>query len=102
MLRACMTPPPCAATQEEKGSKPTEETTSGVEVTAAFTANVWEVQCKPGDTVTSGQTLVVLEAMKMEYPIASPVTGKVKAVHVEGSQLSHQGDVLVVVEPHEE
>ena len=73
-----------------------------MEVCADFTANVWEVQCKPGDSVSSGQTLVVLEAMKMEYPITSPVAGKVKSVLVEGSQLSHQGDVLIIVEPHEE
>lgn len=75
---------------------------SGVEVSADFTANVWEVQCKAGDSVSAGQTLIVLEAMKMEYPVAAPVAGKVVSVHVEGSQLSHQGDVLLVIEPDEE
>ena len=62
---------------------------------------MWELQCKPGDKVTDGQTLVVLEAMKMEYPIPSPVKGTVKACFVEGSQVTNQGDVLVIVEPEE-
>ena len=75
---------------------------SGVEVTAAFAANVWELQCKPGDDVTQGQTLVVLEAMKMEYPIPSPVKGTVRACLVESNQLANQGDVLVVIEPSKE
>ncbi|KAK9808021.1 hypothetical protein WJX73_005265 [Symbiochloris irregularis] len=70
----------------------------GVEVTAANTANVWELQCKPGDRVANGQTLVVLEAMKMEYPIPSPVKGTVKACFVEGSQVTDQGDGFMVVE----
>ncbi|KAK9808039.1 hypothetical protein WJX73_007706 [Symbiochloris irregularis] len=94
-----------AKAKEEKAANGHAETANGhdkgVEVTAAFTANVWELQCKPGDKVASGQTLVVLEAMKMEYPIPSPVKGTVKACFVEGSQVTNQGDVLVVVEPEE-
>ncbi|CAK0782570.1 hypothetical protein CVIRNUC_005782 [Coccomyxa viridis] len=75
---------------------------SGLEVTSAFTANVWEVKCKVGDIVSKGQVVVVLEAMKMEYPITAPAAGQVKAVRVEGSQLTQQGDILVVIEPSEE
>ncbi len=74
---------------------------AGLEVTSTFTANVWEVHCAVGDMVTAGQTLVVLEAMKMEYPVTAPVAGKVLAVLVEGSTLTQQGDVLVVLEPAE-
>jgi biotin carboxyl carrier protein len=37
-----------------------------------------QVRCKVGDVVAKGQTLVVLEAMKMEYPIAAPASGQVR------------------------
>ncbi|KAK9905055.1 hypothetical protein WJX75_008745 [Coccomyxa subellipsoidea] len=85
------------------GDDPSEHMdTSGLEVTSAFTANVWEVKCKVGDVVTKGQTLVVLEAMKMEYPITAPSSGQVKAVRVEASDLTQQGDVLLLIEPSEE
>ena len=73
----------------------------GLEVTSAFTANVWEVKCKAGDKVTKGQTLMVLEAMKMEYPVAAPQGGHVLEVMVEGNSLTHQGDVLAVIGPEE-
>lgn len=67
------------------------------EVTATFTANVWEVQVKAGDEVKEGQTLVILEAMKMEYPVTAPHAGKVCEVMANASQLAQQGDVLLTL-----
>ena len=58
---------------------------------------MWEVHCKPGDAVKKGQPLLVLEAMKMEYPVAAPADGKIVEVHVESNSLTHQGDVLLTV-----
>ena len=51
---------------------------SGTQVTSTFTANVWDVVCSVGDHVDAGQTLVVLEAMKMEYPVKAPHAGTVR------------------------
>jgi biotin carboxyl carrier protein len=50
-----------------------------------------------GDNVERGQTVVILEAMKMENDLASPITGKVKEIRVSKGQTVNQGDVLVVV-----
>jgi biotin carboxyl carrier protein len=50
-----------------------------------------------GDNVERGQTVVILEAMKMENDLASPITGKVKEISVSKGQTVNQGDVLVVV-----
>lgn len=47
----------------------------------------------------AGQNLVTLEAMKMEVAVPAPQGGKVAAVRVQGSQLTQQGDVLVVILP---
>ena len=66
-------------------------------MTATFTANVWEVQVKPGDEVEEGQTLVILEAMKMEYPVTAPHAGKVCEVMANASELAQQGDVLLTI-----
>lgn len=72
---------------------------AGLEVCCKFTANVWEVAVAPGDLVSGGQTLLVLEAMKMEFPVPAPTDGKVLAVLAEVGALAHQGDVLLVLEP---
>ena len=69
------------------------------ELTAAFTANVWEVKCKAGDKVEKGQTLVILEAMKMEYPLTATTRGTIAEVKFESNSLAHQGDVIVTILP---
>ena len=79
------------------GDAPSDAT----EVTATFTANVWEVQVKSGDEVKEGQTLVILEAMKMEYPVTAPHAGKVCEVMATASELAQQGDVLLTLDKAE-
>jgi biotin carboxyl carrier protein len=51
----------------------------------------------PGSNVERGQTVVILEAMKMENDLASPINGTVKEIMVSKGQTVNQGDVLVVV-----
>ena len=51
----------------------------------------------PGSNVERGQTVVILEAMKMENDLASPITGRVMEIRVSKGQTVNQGDVLVVV-----
>jgi biotin carboxyl carrier protein len=50
-----------------------------------------------GSNVERGQTVAILEAMKMENDLASPIAGKVKEIRVSKGQTVNQGDVLVVV-----
>lgn len=52
---------------------------------------------EPGSSVEKGQTVVILEAMKMENDLASPITGKIKEIKVSKGQTVNQGDVLVVI-----
>lgn len=52
---------------------------------------------QPGDTVTQGQTLVIIEAMKVMNPIQAPRAGTVKAIMVDDAQPVEFGDPLVVL-----
>jgi biotin carboxyl carrier protein len=58
---------------------------------------VLDLPMKPGTEVERGQTVVILEAMKMENDLGSPISGKVKEIKVSKGQTVNQGDVLVVV-----
>jgi urea carboxylase len=59
---------------------------------------VFRVDVRPGDLVVEGQTLLALEAMKMEAPVVATVSGRVSAVTVTPGDQVGPGQVLVVVE----
>jgi acetyl/propionyl-CoA carboxylase alpha subunit len=62
---------------------------------APMPATVVRIPVRPGDRVEAGDTLVVLEAMKMELPIRAPRAGTVRAVHCEEGRLVQPDMVLV-------
>lgn len=68
-------------------------------VISQMTGRVIRVNVAPGDQVKEGDTLLVLEAMKMENEIAAPVAGTVKVVSVAAGARVAEGDPLVVIEP---
>jgi propionyl-CoA carboxylase alpha chain len=63
---------------------------------------VLDVRCAPGDVVDARQTLVVLEAMKMEHHVRAPADGVVSEVRVAKGQHVENGAVLLVLEPVED
>ena len=67
-------------------------------VEAEMVANVWKVLVSTGATVAEGDTLVILESMKMEIPVEAPVGGTVSAVHVEEGGVVQEGDVIATIE----
>ena len=68
------------------------------EVRAEITANVWQVHAEVGQTVAEGDTLAILESMKMEIPVEAPVAGTVTAVHVKPDDQVQEGDLIAVIE----
>ena len=68
------------------------------EVHAEITANVWQVHVEPGQAVAEGDTLVILESMKMEIPVESPVAGTVQDVKVKPEDQVQEGDLIAVIE----
>ena len=67
------------------------------QVSAHITGTVWKIEVKEGETVSEGQTLVILESMKMEMPVEAPADGKVEKISCVEGQAVNEGDVLVVL-----
>ena len=68
-----------------------------VEVPAHITGTVWKIEVKVGQSVGAGETLVILESMKMEMPVEAPQAGAVKEIRCKETQAVNEGDVLVVL-----
>jgi biotin carboxyl carrier protein len=67
------------------------------EVRAELVANVWKVLVSEGDTVSDGDTLVILESMKMEIPVIAEVDGTVSSVAVTEGQVVQEGDLIAEI-----
>jgi oxaloacetate decarboxylase alpha subunit len=66
-------------------------------IIAALAGNVFKVLVQPGDVVTEGQTILVVEAMKMETAVAASQDGTVAEVHVREGDAVAVGDPLVTL-----
>ena len=67
------------------------------EVRAEMVANVWQVLVAEGDIVADGDTLVILESMKMEIPVLAEVDGTVSKVAVREGGLVQEGDLIAEI-----
>ena len=68
------------------------------DVAAHITGTVWKIECKVGQEVSEGDTLLILESMKMEMPVESEDEGTVAEIRCEEGQSVSEGDTLVVLE----
>jgi acetyl-CoA carboxylase biotin carboxyl carrier protein len=66
-------------------------------VNAHITGTVWKIEVKEGETVSEGQTCVILESMKMEMPVEAPSSGKVEKISCAEGQAVNEGDVLLTI-----
>ena len=67
-------------------------------VEVPITGKIISVNVKVGDTVKEGDTLCILESMKMENPILAPVSGKIVEVKVSAEQVVKTNDVIAIIE----
>jgi biotin carboxyl carrier protein len=68
------------------------------EIKAEITANVWQVRVEVGQRVDTGDELVILESMKMEIPVLSPLAGTITEVRVAPEDKVREGDVVAVID----
>jgi len=67
------------------------------EIRAEMVANVWKVVAAAGDSVDDGDTLVILESMKMEIPVLTERAGTVRELHVVEGEVLQEGDLIATV-----
>ena len=68
------------------------------EVRAEITANVWQVPATVGQSVAEGDTVAILESMKMEIPVEAPVAGTITQVLVAPNDQVQEGDLIAVID----
>ncbi|CAN5419230.1 biotin/lipoyl-binding carrier protein [soil metagenome] len=67
-------------------------------VLVELAASVWKVVAQPGDKVQPGDTLVILESMKMEIPVLAEVTGVIAEIAVTEGEVISEGDTIAVID----
>jgi acetyl-CoA carboxylase biotin carboxyl carrier protein len=68
------------------------------DIVAEMVANVMSVAVAPGDRVAAGDTVALLESMKMEIPVLAEHSGTVTGVKVGAGDVVQEGDVLLTLE----
>jgi biotin carboxyl carrier protein len=67
-------------------------------VEVPITGKIISVNVKPGDEVKEGDTLCILESMKMENPILAPVDGTISQVGINADQVVKPGETIAIIE----
>jgi acetyl-CoA carboxylase biotin carboxyl carrier protein len=68
------------------------------QVEAHITGTIWKIECAVGDQVEEGDTVAILESMKMEMPVEAEDAGTVVKILCEEGQAVSEGDPLVELE----
>ena len=69
-----------------------------IEIKSEITGTVWKLTTKPGDRVESGDTLIIIESMKMEIPVITEDPGTVKEILVKQKDPVAEGQVVAVLD----
>ena len=67
-------------------------------VEAHITGTVWKIEVEVGDTVEEGDTVVILESMKMEMPVEAEDEGTVAEIRCSEGQAVSEGETLIVLQ----
>ncbi len=68
------------------------------EIRAEMVANVWKVVKAAGETIEEGDTIVILESMKMEIPVLAETDGVLQELAVNEGDVVQEGDLIAVID----
>jgi acetyl-CoA carboxylase biotin carboxyl carrier protein len=69
-----------------------------MDVKAHITGTVWKVEVKEGGKVSEGDTVIILESMKMEMPVEAPCDGTITEIKIKEGQAVNEDQVLAVIQ----
>ena len=67
------------------------------DVKAHITGTVWKIEAKPGSKVSEGDTVIILESMKMEMPVEAPCAGTITEIKIKEGEPVNEDQVLAVI-----
>ena len=70
---------------------------STVKIRSEVTGSVWKLLKQPGDTLTAGEEIMLIESMKMEIPVSSETGGRIDAISVAEGEAVTEGQTVAVV-----
>lgn len=65
---------------------------------AEIVGHIWQFHAHVGDLLNAGDTIAIMESMKMEIPIVTPVAGRLKQILVDIDQIVQEGDHIAEIE----
>ena len=83
-------PAPAAANELPEGC---------IAVPSSIAGNLWQLKAEPGQQVEAGQTIAIIEAMKMEMAVVAPAAGTVREIYTSPGQAVSPGQCLIALEP---
>lgn len=69
-----------------------------IEIKSEITGTVWQLKARPGDKIESGDTLIVIESMKMEIPVITEDGGTVREILVREKDPVAEGQVVAIID----
>lgn len=90
-------PEPAKVSTSSAPSKASSVAVAGEEVVAPMPGKVLQIKVSEGDSVKDGDTLLILEAMKMENEIVANASGSIKKINVAANDMVDTGDILMVI-----
>ena len=94
---AAAAPAPVAAPAAAPAPAAVQGSAGSIEVVAAVPGKVFKVTANVGDAVKAGDTVIILESMKMEIPVVAPEDGTVASINVGAGDAVESGDLLATL-----
>ncbi len=89
--------PVAVSPSPQAGQKPGAGSVEGEAITAGAAGKVWKIVVKAGQKVSKGDTVVILEAMKMEIPVVAPRDGVIEQIVISEGSPVEAGDSLAII-----